>query len=180
MSGRAEKSVKESAIAPTGLNSFDVGHAEEAADRVFYHDPSVPFLQASEPVDEDAARVAVRRLGQLFEQLPASIRRALRGAEINAGQLSDDRLQGLAEMIQNADDVGATIVRLAVVSGQDGNFILCSHDGGPLLLQDVLGLATPWLSMKTADPESLGRFGIGLMTLRSLSELLEVHCSNIS
>jgi hypothetical protein len=156
-------------------SAFDV---DEAAERVFHHDPGSPFLDPKEPKNEAAAAAAVRRLGQLFAELPASIRQALRGAESNAGHLSDDRLQGLGELIQNADDVGATRVTFAVESGPTGNAILCSHNGSSLRLRDVMGLATPWLSLKSADSNTLGRFGIGLMTLRSLSDSLEVHCDH--
>lgn len=159
-------------------STFDVDGAAEAAERVFHHEPGTPFLDPKEPTNEAAAAAAVRRLGQLFSELPASIRQALRGAETNAGHLSDDRLQGLAELIQNADDVGATRVTFAVESGPTGNAILCSHNGSPLRLMDVMGLATPWLSLKSADSKSLGRFGIGLMTLRSLSDSLEVYCGH--
>ena len=43
-------------------------------------------------------------------------------------------------------------------------------------LRHVLGLATPWLSTKGSEADTTGRVGIGLMTLRSLSKTLEVHC----
>jgi hypothetical protein len=158
------------------LGLFGVDRAKEAADAVFDHDPVNPFLHALEPASEDAAAAAVRQLGKRFEMLPAPIRYALQGAESNAGNLSDDRLQGLAELIQNADDVHATTVRFSVETGPDGSTIACSHDGTQLRLRDVMGLATPWLSLKSSDSASLGRFGIGLMTLRSLSDSLEVHC----
>ncbi|MCY1675614.1 hypothetical protein OVA06_13005 [Pseudarthrobacter sp. SL88] len=157
-------------------STFDVDEAAEAAARVFHHEPGTPFLDPKEPKNEAAAAAAVRKLGELFAELPASIRQALRGAETNAGHLSDDRLQGLSELIQNADDVGATRVAFAIESGPTGSAILCSHNGSSLRLMDVMGLATPWLSLKSADSKSLGRFGIGLMTLRSLSDSLEVYC----
>ena len=83
-------------------NSFDVDEAAEAAERVFQHEPGTPFLDPREPAIEVAAAAAVHRLGQLFAELPASIRQALRGAETNAGHLSDDRLQGLAELIRKS------------------------------------------------------------------------------
>jgi hypothetical protein len=49
------------------------------------------------------------------------------------------------------------------------------HDGRDVTLSDVLALATPWLSNKTDDNAATGRFGIGLMTLRALSNILDVH-----
>ena len=51
------------------------------------------------------------------------------------------------------------------------------HDGDPVRLRHVLGLATPWFSTKGGEAESFGRFGIGLSALRSLSKTIEVHCS---
>ena len=51
------------------------------------------------------------------------------------------------------------------------------HDGDPVRLHHVLGLATPWFSTKRDEAQSFGRFGIGLSALRSLSAAIEVHCS---
>lgn len=39
----------------------------------------------------------------------------------------------------------------------------------------TLALATPWLTTKTDDVLATGRFGIGLMTLRALSNVIDVH-----
>jgi len=50
-----------------------------------------------------------------------------------------------------------------------------AHNGTGLTLHDVLALAVPWLSLKVADADQLGRYGIGLSTLQSLSDTLEVH-----
>ena len=55
--------------------------------------------------------------------------------------------------------------------------LLACHDGAPVCLEDVLGFATPWLSTKAGDAAAIGRFGVGLSTLRSLSTTLEVHCA---
>lgn len=54
---------------------------------------------------------------------------------------------------------------------------LATHNGQPVRLEHVLALATPWLTTKTDDAEAIGRFGIGLSTLHSLSPTLEVHCA---
>ena len=80
--------------------------------------------------------------------------------------------RGLAEIVQNADDMDASQVRV-ILRPTD---LLVSHNGSPVQLPHVLGLATPWLSTKGGEAATFGRFGIGLTTLRSLSETLEVHC----
>lgn len=145
----------------------DVDRAVAAADAIFLDPDSEPLF---EPNSVESARAAVDRLGQLFAELPGTVKRALDGARVGGQMLSSDRLQGLSEIVQNADDVGATRVSFQL-GGRD---LLAAHDGRPIRLLDVLALATPWLTTKGADPNSVGRFGIGLVTLRVLSPILEV------
>ena len=111
-------------------------------------------------------------MGQLYEGLPGSIAIALDAARQNGEFLSSDRFQGLSEIVQNADDVDATEVRFMLRP----NELLVCHNGNPVRLEHVLGLATPWFSTKGEDGGTMGRFGVGLMTLRALSSTLEVHC----
>lgn len=75
--------------------------------------------------------------------------------------------------MQNANDLGAREVRLLLRDDE----LLVAHNGLPVELPHVLALATPWLTTKSNDPSANGRFGIGLMTLRALSRILEVHCA---
>ncbi len=151
----------------TSIGSDRRARAVRAAEQVFDLKPG------DEPRDAEEARAAVQRLGELFEGLPGSAAKALEAARNSGTLLSSDRLQGLAEIVQNADDVEASQMRLLVRQGD----LLVSHDGSPVRLPHVLGLATPWLSTKAGDPTALGRFGVGLSTLRSLSTTLEVHCA---
>lgn len=51
-----------------------------------------------------------------------------------------------------------------------------AHNGNPVRLPDVMALVMPWLTSKADDPEPTSRFGIGLMTLRRRSPVLEVYC----
>ena len=149
-----------------------VALAVEAADRLFGDDGS-DGEDIYEPVDGRTARAAVLRLGERFAGLPKVIAQALDGARSSGELLSSDRLQGLAEILQNADDANASEVRLVLRE----NDLLMGHDGDPVRLRHVLALATPWLSTKGGEAESFGRFGIGLSALRSLSTTIEVHCS---
>ena len=145
-----------------------IERAVAAAARVFDKKPA-----AYEPADVREAWAAVRRLGELFDELPGAIAEALDSGRGSGSLLSSDRLQGLAEIIQNADDVQASEVRFLLTPTE----LLASHNGTPVRLGDVLGLATPWLSTKADDAGAIGRFGVGLSTLRSLSQTLEVHCA---
>ncbi|MEV7903428.1 sacsin N-terminal ATP-binding-like domain-containing protein [Streptomyces anulatus] len=99
-------------------------------------------------------------------------RKMAEGALHGAKTLSTDRLQVLSEFVQNSDDTGAEQLRILLRS----DHLLIAHDGAGLHLADVLPLGMPWLSGKTADAESTGRFGIGLSTLRALTTVWEVHC----
>ena len=157
---------------PARTDAETVALAVEAANRLFDDDGS-DGVDIYEPEDGRTARAAVLRLGQLFADLPRVIAEALDGARNSGELLSSDRLQGLAEILQNADDANASEVRLVLRE----NDLLMGHDGDPVRLRHVLGLATPWLSTKGGEAESFGRFGIGLSALRSLSRTIEVHCS---
>ncbi|WP_329562115.1 sacsin N-terminal ATP-binding-like domain-containing protein [Kitasatospora sp. NBC_01266] len=77
-------------------------------------------------------------------------------------------------MVQNAEDLRASELRILVRQGE----LLLAHNGASVRLPDVLALATPWLTTKAEDAEATGRFGIGLMTLRAISPVLEVHCGH--
>ena len=144
--------------------------AVDAARRLFDADDGAE--PTYEPRDVSEARAATRELGEAFERLSGVAKRVLDAGLSSGSLLSSDRLQGLSEIVQNADDVGASQVRLLLRPTD----LLVGHNGRPVLLRHVLGLATPWLSTKRDEADAIGRFGIGLMTLRSLSSTLEVHC----
>ncbi|NMG76780.1 sacsin N-terminal ATP-binding-like domain-containing protein [Aromatoleum diolicum] len=112
-------------------------------------------------------------MAKRLADLPGAVRDSLERGRNSAAMLSGDRLQGLSEMIQNADDAGARQVRVALL----GDGLWLSHDGEPIQLEHVFGIAMPWITTKSDDPAATGRHGIGLMTLRALSSSLQVHCA---
>ena len=124
-----------------------IARAVEAAEQVF--DPK-PGVSPYEPSDTREARAAVQRLGELFAALPSKIAEALDGARNSGTLVSSDRLQGLAEIVQNADDAGAR----RCDSSSTPTDLLVTQNGNPVRLPDVLGFATPWLSTKTDDGDS--------------------------
>jgi hypothetical protein len=143
---------------------------EEAARQLFQEPDSETHFVARDEVE--AAR-AVDEYRKLFDSAAGVFKQALDGARAGAETLSHDLLQGLAEIIQNADDAGATFVQFSIEQGS----LVAQHDGRRVSLSDVLSLATPWLSNKSNDAAATGRYGIGLMTLRAISDVLEVHSS---
>ena len=153
--------------------TFTADDAEYRAHEVVHHDPATPRAHSLVPTNGAAADAGARALSAELQALPASIRNALANADSSAGHISEDRLQGIAELIQNADDLGATIAEFTV--DEIGSRLMFRHNGSGLTLHDVWALAIPWLSLKVNDPDQLGRFGIGLKTLHALSDVLEVY-----
>ena len=134
-------------------DSLQIRFAEEAADQLFdaRNGDTAPSY---EPTNLPAANAAVRRLGKRFNDLPGAIAEALDAARDSGDLLSSDKLQGISEIIQNADDVDASQVRLVLGSTD----LWVGHDGSPVQLRHVLGLATPWLTTKRSEAAPIGRF----------------------
>jgi hypothetical protein len=147
--------------------------AVQAAELLMEHGAKVRGLITFRPQSEQAAAEAVGHLAKRLADLPGAVRDSLESGRNGAAMLSGDRLQGLSEMIQNADDAGACQVRMALLA--DGLWL--AHDGESIQLEHVFGIAMPWITTKSNDAAATGRHGIGLMTLRSLSSSLQVHCA---
>ena len=95
-------------------------------------------------------------------------------AEAAAEQLTADPFHGILEILQNADDLGARSLWLAVKKGKV-NELLAAHDGSPVSLPNVIALTLAFLSTKRQDSRAMGRFGIGLKTLNQIGGPLQVH-----
>lgn len=158
--------------------TFSPEEARDVAGVVVDHDPGTRRMHLLVPKDKAAADAGVDALAERLHNLPRSIRSALKRASDSASFLSDDRLQGIAELVQNADDLEATEAFIAVDATNAR--LLFGHNGKGLTLHDVWALAIPWLSLKVSEEEQLGRYGIGLKTLHSLSEVLEVSEGDFS
>ena len=87
-----------------------------------------------------------------------------------------DPAHGLTEVFQNANDQGATELRLALRRRTLGNQLLIVHNGEPMRLDHVIGLVFPGITSKLDDAEALGRYGIGLKILYRLGGPLVAHC----
>lgn len=120
------------------------------------------------------ARAAVERLGEIIAAQPSMLRASMQGAGKGASTLSPRPFQGLVECLQNADDLGATSLRVAYRASPRPE-LLIAHDGAPVTLANVGAMLLPWLSTKDDDSEASGRFGIGQRTLSSLGGPINVH-----
>jgi hypothetical protein len=137
----------------------------DGADPASFHDPfSTEFAES-----------AIGRFAQLHLARPKVYDNVLKGARRSASSQSEHKYQGINEVIQNADDQRATWLRIGFDEAEGAVWLLFAHDGIRVDVGDVLPMALPFLTTKTADAEATGRFGIGLKTLDRLGNRLEVH-----
>lgn len=123
------------------------------------------------------ARAAVERLGELIRAQPGLIQASIKGSERGAESLSPRPFQGILESLQNADDLGATKLKLLVHQRGRRRELLIVHDGSHVQLSHVAAMILPWVTTKADDPSASGRFGIGQKTLTSLGGPISIHCS---
>ena len=100
----------------------------------------------------------------------------LAGAQMSAEQLNVESFHGLIEIVQNADDLGASEVRVAVRKMRNRNELMVAHDGQRVELRHVIAMTLAFVSTKREDSRSKGRFGIGLKTLGRLGDSIRVNC----
>ncbi len=144
-----------------------------AAERLCHEWPEVEWVP--DAPSEAWARGAVERLAELMQEQPALFRASREGSERGAEALSPRPFQGVLEVLQNADDLAALGLRIAVQHGRRRKLLIV-HDGAPVQLTHVGAMVLPWVTTKADDPRTSGRFGIGQKTLRSLGGPIEVHC----
>ncbi len=146
--------------------------AVDVAHTLFNHEgdswPDVP-----ERWTPDFARTAVLTFARLHRERGRGLyKKAFRRARRIASSQSEHRYQGVLEVIQNADDQGATFLDMRVEGGR----LLFSHDGRRVGVRDVLPMAFPYVTNKEDRSDTTGRFGIGLKTLDRLGLPLSVYC----
>lgn len=130
-----------------------------------------------DPLDVDFAAAAITEFAHLqSERTPGIYRDALEGAEISAEQLNVEQFHGVVEVVQNADDAGASELRVALRTRSGGRDLLFVHDGDVVRLPDLIAMALAFVSTKRDDATAKGRFGIGLKTLSRLGDTLTIHC----
>lgn len=87
------------------------------------------------------------------------------------GDLYSDRTHFIFELLQNAEDAKASIVRFRLsASGLE-----ISHDGRLFTCDDVRGISSVCQSTSRGDPERIGRFGIGFKSVYGYTRRPEIH-----
>jgi hypothetical protein len=129
------------------------------------------------PLTREFAQTALDELVQLQRGTAGVLREVLEGAAMSAEQLNVESFHGLIEIVQNADDLGASEVRVAIRQLGSHARLLIVHNGERVHLHHVIAMTLAFVSTKRDDSRAKGRFGIGLKTLGRLGESLTVHCA---
>lgn len=154
---------------------MDYDRGKESAQRLWKY--GLAELQIDDPLTESFSQGALDELDSLQKGTPGVLREVLEGAQVSAEQLNVESFHGVLEVVQNADDLGALEVRVAVQRNRNRSTLLIAHDGDRIHLEHVISMTLAFVSTKRDDPRAKGRFGIGLKTLGCLGRCLKVHCS---
>ena len=87
------------------------------------------------------------------------------------GQLYSERTHFIFELIQNAEDAGATELAFELFEDR----LELRHDGRPFTEADVRGVCGVGQSGKSGDLTSIGRFGIGFKSVYAYTRTPRVH-----
>ena len=87
------------------------------------------------------------------------------------GQLYSERTHFIFELIQNAEDAGATELAFELFEDR----LELRHDGRPFTEADVRGLCGVGKSGKSADLTAIGKFGIGFKSVYAYTRSPRVH-----
>jgi hypothetical protein len=147
--------------------------ARQAAKFVWNEDDTARDI--ADPFDATFASAFVEALNAHLQSAGPMIHRVLEGAARSAEGTNVEPFHGVVEVVQNADDQGAGEVRFTLRDGPRGRQMLLVHDGVPVTFHHVAGMMLPYVTTKEGDPDQRGRFGIGLKTLRRISDRIAVH-----
>ena len=87
------------------------------------------------------------------------------------GQLYSERTHFIFELIQNAEDAGATELAFELFSDR----LEVRHDGRPFTEADVRGICGVGQSAKSGDLTRIGQFGIGFKSVYAYTRTPRVH-----
>jgi hypothetical protein len=135
----------------------------------------VAKAKIDDPLTPEFAADALTELELIQRETPGALREVLEGAQMSAEQLSTESFHGLIEIVQNADDLHASEVRVALRRSLRNDQLLVAHNGERVQLRHVLAMTLAFVSTKRDDPIAKGRFGAGLKTLGRLGTRLTVH-----
>jgi hypothetical protein len=109
----------------------------------------------------------IQRIRARREKLAAVLRdEEYSGIRKIVEDLYPDKAHFLYELLQNAEDAGATVVQFKL----DRNSLTVIHDGRPFSERDIEAITNIGLGTKGADEDKIGRFGIGFKAVFAYCE----------
>jgi hypothetical protein len=90
------------------------------------------------------------------------------------GQLYSERTHFIFELIQNAEDAGATELTFDLFQDR----LEVRHDGRPFTEADVRGICGVGQSAKSGDLTKIGKFGIGFKSVYAYTKTPRIHSSD--
>lgn len=156
------------------LGSGSLPERGRAAARLLLEEGIETRRRIEDPFDPAFAEALVKALAVgLAERFSGIVGEIVKGSERFARNLNVEPEHGLVEVLQNADDLGATTVRFHYVEC-DGQLHI-AHDGSRVSAPHVLAMAVALVTTKTDDVSATGKFGVGLSTLTRIAEGFEVQ-----
>ena len=92
------------------------------------------------------------------------------------GQLYSERTHFIFELIQNAEDAGATELAFELF----GDRLEVRHDGRPFTEADVRGVCGVGTSEKSGDLTKIGQFGIGFKSVYAYTKSPRIYSGRAS
>lgn len=104
-----------------------------------------------------------------FQRLIERRRKFIEGLDANKGEINldifedfyPDRAHFVYELLQNAEDAGATEVIFTLMPDR----LVCEHDGRPFTLEDVKSITGLHDSTKANAKDKIGKFGVGFKSV---------------
>ena len=82
------------------------------------------------------------------------------------------------ELLQNADDAGAT--EIALKADSNNSTITLEHNGRPFTIADIDGISNIGASTKKHISKSTGKFGVGFKSVFSFCDSVEIYNGEIA
>lgn len=113
---------------------------------------------ADDPDASDAVNALGARVLDVLARSPRSLSQA-HAEELLAARVYTSASHFFEELLQNADDAGATSVAIAV----EGDEVTVTHDGHPFAPRDVVGVLS--VGQSTKGVGQIGTFGVGFKSV---------------
>lgn len=122
--------------------------------------------------------------GADFQRLIERRRKFIEGLDANRGEINldifedfyPDRAHFVYELLQNAEDAGATEVSFTLLPDR----LLCEHDGRPFILEDVTSITGIHDSTKAQSQDKIGKFGVGFKSVFVYTQTPSVRSGHFS